>query len=137
MRRPVGENDIKIQIAYCGICHSDLHQIHNDWKNSSYPMVPGCAPCVVAGANLHCKGFCLRFYPVIYSRVLIALCPGDMGMTWQWTTSGLPHDLQACARWVACMNRTRISLGGEVAGSEGRHIRLGRQFIVGTVTTVG
>ncbi len=40
-RRPVGENDVKIKVAYCGICHSDLHQIHNDWKNSTFPMVPG------------------------------------------------------------------------------------------------
>jgi len=37
----VGENDVKIKVAYCGICHSDLHQIHNDWKNSTFPMVPG------------------------------------------------------------------------------------------------
>ena len=43
-RRPVGDLDIKIMIAYCGICHTDLHQMHNDWKNSTYPMVPGCAP---------------------------------------------------------------------------------------------
>ena len=42
-RRPVGDLDIKIKIAYCGICHTDLHQMRNDWKNSAYPMVPGCA----------------------------------------------------------------------------------------------
>lgn len=42
-RRPVGDLDIKIKIAYCGICHTDLHQMRNDWKNSLYPMVPGCA----------------------------------------------------------------------------------------------
>ncbi|KAK9836284.1 hypothetical protein WJX81_001895 [Elliptochloris bilobata] len=40
-RRPVGELDIKIKITHCGICHSDLHQIRNDWKNSTFPMVPG------------------------------------------------------------------------------------------------
>lgn len=51
MRRPVGEHDIKIQIAYCGICHSDLHQIHNDWKNSAYPMVPGYATWVATGVK--------------------------------------------------------------------------------------
>lgn len=42
-RRPLGELDIRIQIAYCGICHTDLHQIRNDWRNSTFPMVPGCA----------------------------------------------------------------------------------------------
>ncbi|CAL5224213.1 g6859 [Coccomyxa viridis] len=40
-RRPVGEEDISIQIAYAGICHSDLHQIKNEWGNSKFPMVPG------------------------------------------------------------------------------------------------
>ena len=64
MRRPVGEHDIKIQIAHCGICHSDLHQIHNDWKNSIYPMVPGYATWDIAGAKLHCSGVRLRYLPV-------------------------------------------------------------------------
>ena len=40
-RRPVGEEDISIQIAYAGICHSDLHQVKNEWGNSKFPMVPG------------------------------------------------------------------------------------------------
>jgi len=30
-----------IEILYCGVCHSDLHQARNDWGNSRYPMVPG------------------------------------------------------------------------------------------------
>ena len=30
-----------IKILYCGICHSDLHSIKNEWKNAKYPMVPG------------------------------------------------------------------------------------------------
>ena len=40
-RRVVGAHDVKIDILYCGVCHSDIHQAHNDWKNSIYPMVPG------------------------------------------------------------------------------------------------
>jgi uncharacterized zinc-type alcohol dehydrogenase-like protein len=40
-RRAPGENDVQIDILYSGICHSDLHQAHNDWSNSLYPMVPG------------------------------------------------------------------------------------------------
>ena len=40
-RREVGTDDVAIDILYCGVCHSDLHQIHNDWKFSAYPMVPG------------------------------------------------------------------------------------------------
>ncbi len=40
-RRDLGSQDVLIEILYCGICHSDIHQVRNEWKNSSYPMVPG------------------------------------------------------------------------------------------------
>ena len=40
-RRTPGTNDIQIEILYCGVCHSDLHQIRNEWGNSIFPMVPG------------------------------------------------------------------------------------------------
>lgn len=33
--------DIKIDIQFCGVCHSDLHQVRNEWGGSIYPMVPG------------------------------------------------------------------------------------------------
>ncbi|MDY0748198.1 NAD(P)-dependent alcohol dehydrogenase [Paucibacter sp. R3-3] len=40
-RRELRPDDVEIAIAYCGVCHSDAHQAHNDWKKSIYPMVPG------------------------------------------------------------------------------------------------
>lgn len=40
-RRDLRPNDVAIEILYCGICHSDLHQVKNDWGFSQYPMVPG------------------------------------------------------------------------------------------------
>lgn len=40
-RRTVGADDVRIDILYCGVCHSDLHQARNEWGGSSYPMVPG------------------------------------------------------------------------------------------------
>jgi len=40
-RRDITADDVKIDIAYCGVCHSDIHQVRNDWKNSKYPVVPG------------------------------------------------------------------------------------------------
>lgn len=40
-RRELREKDVFIEIQFCGICHSDLHQVRNDWNNSIYPMVPG------------------------------------------------------------------------------------------------
>ncbi|SDG19767.1 NAD(P)-dependent alcohol dehydrogenase [Epilithonimonas hungarica] len=40
-RRSLGEKDVQIQIWYCGVCHSDLHQVRNDWAPGVFPMVPG------------------------------------------------------------------------------------------------
>lgn len=38
---PLGEFGAEIAISHCGICHSDLHLIDNDWRSSHYPLVPG------------------------------------------------------------------------------------------------
>jgi alcohol dehydrogenase (NADP+) len=40
-RRDLGERDVLIDISFCGICHSDIHQVKDEWGNSIYPMVPG------------------------------------------------------------------------------------------------
>jgi len=40
-RRDVGDNDVQVDILYCGVCHSDIHQARNEWSDSIYPMVPG------------------------------------------------------------------------------------------------
>ncbi len=39
--RELGPSDVKIDIAYCGVCHSDVHQARNEWGGSNFPMVPG------------------------------------------------------------------------------------------------
>jgi uncharacterized zinc-type alcohol dehydrogenase-like protein len=40
-RRKVMAHDVEIEILYCGVCHSDLHQARNEWGGSVYPIVPG------------------------------------------------------------------------------------------------
>jgi len=44
-RRVAGPNDVEIEILYCGVCHSDLHQVRNEWVetwgSTTYPIVPG------------------------------------------------------------------------------------------------
>lgn len=40
-RREPGEFDIVIDISYCGICHTDIHQVGDEWGGSTFPMVPG------------------------------------------------------------------------------------------------
>ncbi|MEO8104575.1 MAG: NAD(P)-dependent alcohol dehydrogenase [Betaproteobacteria bacterium] len=40
-RREPRPDDVVIDVVFCGVCHSDLHQARNDWGNSKFPMVPG------------------------------------------------------------------------------------------------
>ena len=40
-RRGLREHDVHIEVMFCGVCHSDLHQARNEWGNSIYPVVPG------------------------------------------------------------------------------------------------
>ena len=40
-RREPGPRDVQIEIQYCGVCHSDLHSVRNEWHGTTYPIVPG------------------------------------------------------------------------------------------------
>src|SRR3977135_2158498 len=40
-RREPGAHDVLIEILYCGVCHSDIHQARGEWGQSNWPMVPG------------------------------------------------------------------------------------------------
>ena len=40
-RRDPGPHDVQFDILYCGVCHSDLHQIRDEWGGAIFPMVPG------------------------------------------------------------------------------------------------
>jgi len=40
-RREPKATDVQIEILFCGVCHSDIHQTRNEWGNASFPMVPG------------------------------------------------------------------------------------------------
>jgi len=40
-RRQPGSHDVQIEILFCGVCHSDLHTVRNEWHNTVYPALPG------------------------------------------------------------------------------------------------
>lgn len=40
-RRDLREHDVHIDVLFCGVCHSDLHQARDEWRNTLYPVVPG------------------------------------------------------------------------------------------------
>src|SRR5215475_12839585 len=40
-RREPLPQDVQLEVVFCGVCHSDLHTVRNEWKNTTYPAVPG------------------------------------------------------------------------------------------------
>jgi len=40
-REAAGEREVEIRVLYCGVCHSDIHQVRNEWHNTVYPCMPG------------------------------------------------------------------------------------------------
>ncbi|CAM3764236.1 NAD(P)-dependent alcohol dehydrogenase [Mucilaginibacter galii] len=57
-RREVGPHDVLIDIKYCGVCHSDLHNIKNDWFPGVFPMVPGHEIVgIVSATGAHVSNF--------------------------------------------------------------------------------
>lgn len=40
-RDPAGPGQVEIEVLFCGVCHSDVHQVKNEWSNTVYPCVPG------------------------------------------------------------------------------------------------
>ena len=40
-RRDPRPDDVQMEILFCGICHSDLHQVRDEWGKGAFPMVPG------------------------------------------------------------------------------------------------
>ena len=40
-RQDVGKNDVQIDIQFCGVCHSDIHQVRDEWGGSMYPWCRG------------------------------------------------------------------------------------------------
>ncbi|AXV83998.1 NAD(P)-dependent alcohol dehydrogenase [Ralstonia solanacearum] len=57
-RRSVGAHDVQVDIAYCGICHSDLHQVRAEWAGTQFPCVPGHEIVGrVSAVGAHVSGF--------------------------------------------------------------------------------
>jgi uncharacterized zinc-type alcohol dehydrogenase-like protein len=40
-REEPGTSDVQIEVMFCGVCHSDIHQVRNEWSNTVYPCLPG------------------------------------------------------------------------------------------------
>ncbi|KAL6225389.1 hypothetical protein ACLB2K_004239 [Fragaria x ananassa] len=66
-RRENADGDVTIEVLYCGVCHSDLHSVKNEWGITNFPIVPGLPPD--SGAPLLCAGITvyspMKYYGMI------------------------------------------------------------------------
>ncbi|MGH7536320.1 MAG: NAD(P)-dependent alcohol dehydrogenase [Gemmatimonadales bacterium] len=65
-RRVPGPRDVQIEILYCGVCHSDIHQVRNEWAGTTYPIVPGHE---IVGRVVRVGGEVSRFKPGDHAAV--------------------------------------------------------------------
>jgi uncharacterized zinc-type alcohol dehydrogenase-like protein len=93
---PLGPADVEIQVAHCGLCHSDLHLIDDSWSRSRYPLVPGheiVGTVVACGAQVR------------------ELRPGQrVGVGWQ-RSACLSCDLCVAGRENLCPQQEATCLG--------------------------
>ena len=90
---PLGDDEVEIQTEYCGICHSDLSMLDNDWGMTDYPFVPGheiIGTVVAAGGNVS--------QSVVGQRVGVGWNAHSC-MTCEWCVGG-DHNLCASAQGV-------------------------------------
>jgi uncharacterized zinc-type alcohol dehydrogenase-like protein len=82
---PLKDNEVEIKVEYCGLCHSDLSMLDNEWGLSRYPLVPGHEIVgTVAALGSHAQGF------TVGQRVGVGWF-ADSCLTCEWCKSGNHH----------------------------------------------
>ncbi len=120
-RRDLTAQDVRIEILFCGICHSDLHQVRNDWGHTIYPVVPGHEIVgrvteIGPGVSKHAVGD------------LVAVgCLVDSDRTCEECKSGLE---QFCAKQVIVFGSPDAHLGGVTYGGFSESIVVDEHFVL-------
>jgi alcohol dehydrogenase (NADP+) len=120
-RRALGEQDVAIDIKFCGICHSDIHQVEGDWGRGLFPMVPGHE---IAGIVTAVGPGVTRF--AAGDRVGVG-CFVDSCGTCEHCQAG---EEQFCARGVVATYNAEGYDGEPTYGGYSEHIVVGERFVV-------
>jgi uncharacterized zinc-type alcohol dehydrogenase-like protein len=121
-RRDPTEHDVQIEILFCGICHSDLHQVRNEWKSvmpTVYPCVPGHE---IVGRVTKVGSAVTRFKPGDLAAVG---CMVDSDGTCPQCQAGLE---QFCPKTVLTYNAPDTHLGGVTYGGYSDSVVVKDQF---------
>jgi len=118
-RRDPGEHDVQIEILYCGICHSDIHSVRNEWGGAIYPLVPGHE---IVGRVVTVGSAVTRFKPGDLAGVG---CLVDADGTCPHCQAGYE---QFCANKVDTYNAPDKHLGGVTYGGYSEAIVVDERF---------
>ena len=123
-RRDPTPNDVQIEILFCGICHSDLHQVRNEWSNvmpTVYPCVPGHE---IVGRVTKVGSAVTRFKPGDFAAVG---CMVDSDRTCPACKAGLE---QFCPNFTLTYNFPDKHLGGVTYGGYSDSIVVDQHFVL-------
>ncbi|MBX5496279.1 MAG: NAD(P)-dependent alcohol dehydrogenase [Bryobacteraceae bacterium] len=123
-RRDPGEHDVQIEILYCGICHSDLHQVRNEWSGfmpTVYPIVPGHE---IVGRITKVGSAVTKFKPGDLAGVG---CMVDSDRTCPECKAGLE---QYCPNMILTYNAPDKHLGGVTYGGYSESIVVDEHFVL-------
>lgn len=124
-RREPTPDDVQIEILYCGICHSDLHQVRNEWSGvmpTVYPCVPGHE---IVGRVTKVGSAVSKFKPGDLAAVG---CMVDSDRVCQECQAGLE---QFCPNFALTYNFPDKHLGGVTYGGYSESIVVDQRFVLG------
>jgi uncharacterized zinc-type alcohol dehydrogenase-like protein len=123
-RRDLGEQDVQIEILFCGICHSDLHTVRNEWSS----MMPAVYPCVpgheIVGRVTEVGSAVTKFKPGDLAAVG---CMVDSDGTCPECQAGLE---QFCPNMTLTYNSPDVHLGGITYGGYSESIVVKEHFVL-------
>ena len=123
-RREPGASDVQIEILYCGICHSDLHSVRNEWSEfmaTNYPIVPGHE---IVGRVTKVGSEVTKFKPGDFAAVG---CMVDSDRTCPNCKANLE---QFCPNMVLTFNSPDKHLGGVTYGGYSESIVVDERFVL-------
>ncbi|KEZ94495.1 NAD(P)-dependent alcohol dehydrogenase [Nonlabens ulvanivorans] len=127
-RRDLLDNDVSIDIMYCGVCHSDIHAKLNDWGNAKYPIVPGheiIGKVTAVGSNVsnHKVGDLVGVGCMVDSCQECSACKEDQEM---WCENGS----------TSTYNSKDPHLGGHTLGGYSKLIVVREEFVLKVPTNL-
>ena len=123
-RRDLTEHDVQIEILFCGICHSDLHSVRNEWSEfmaTNYPIVPGHE---IVGRVIKVGSAVTKYKPGDLAAVG---CMVDSDGTCAQCKAGLE---QFCPNMILTYNSQDVHLGGVTYGGYSDSIVVEERFVL-------